>query len=682
MLKITCEQNFALLDHQNFICDAFQIDLLCYLFSLKDHSRLFIGWLAPVEGDKNKAFCKLCKLELKTHKNDLRKHAATAKHKNKIKESENLATIRPINQAFRPAVSESRKIAEIRTAVFIAKHTTFLAVDHLMLLLPSVFPDSTIAANLRMHRTKCTGLITNLISPCLFKELIEDVGTSFFSLIVDESTDVSQKKMFALCIGYYSVSTQSIRTTFLKMINLGPSATSDIIGAAIESVLATCGFSLEKLIGIGVDGCSTMVGIHHSVSTYFKDLIPEIVMFKCVCHSLQLAASKAAEAMPAHIDFMVRESYNWFSHSTKRLVEYRQLHKTITNEVPTKLLQLSTTRWMSRYDCIRRIIDQWEPLKLCFQLASSGQEKCYTARQLASMYQDPKNYVFLVFLEGTLKDFSRVNKLFELSDADVVRLGADLLDFYHSLLQRIVNPKKLEKIAQKDLFSYEFKNDLMPPSCINFGYAFLSSAERFQMSNDDILDVKARCLEFLIKATEEVQKRVPENAALFQAMTSISPKEVLQVQDLTPLAARFQNISPDVDAVNKEIGQLKLIKIPAEIKEHPVKFWSHLDQYKDAAGEPRFANLARLALALYSLPYSNAEVERIFSKMNHYKSKVRNKMGSPAIDAVIRVDCGLRWRNETCYQFRVSNEMKQKFNAATVYQVNPDDDFLLDEEKI
>ena len=141
---------------------------------------------------------------------------------------------------------------------------------------------------------------------------------------------------------------------------------------------------------------------------------------------------------------------------------------------------------MSRYDCIRRIIDQWEPLQLCFQLASSGQEKCYTARQPASMYQDPKNYVFLVFLEGTLKDFSRVNKLFELSDADVVCLGTDLVEFYHSLLQCFVNPKKLEKIAQKDLFHYELKNDLMPPSCINFGYVFLSSVERFQMSHDDI----------------------------------------------------------------------------------------------------------------------------------------------------------------------------------------------------
>ena len=110
--------------------------------------------------------------------------------------------IRPIHQAFRPAILESRKTAQIQTAVFVAKHTAINSVDHLMLLLPRIFPDSTIAANLRMQRTKCTGRIVNLISPCLFQEIIEDIGNSFFSLIVDESTDVSQKKMLAICIRY------------------------------------------------------------------------------------------------------------------------------------------------------------------------------------------------------------------------------------------------------------------------------------------------------------------------------------------------------------------------------------------------------------------------------------------------------------------------------------------------
>ena len=69
-----------------------------------------------------------------------------------------------------------------------------------MLLLPKNFPDSTIAANLKLHRIMCTALLVNLISPYLFDELIKDIGQSFYSLIVDESTDVSQSKMLAICI--------------------------------------------------------------------------------------------------------------------------------------------------------------------------------------------------------------------------------------------------------------------------------------------------------------------------------------------------------------------------------------------------------------------------------------------------------------------------------------------------
>eukprot|EP00794_Sanderia_malayensis_P015248 gene15248-16822_t len=641
----------------------------------------FKGWLAPMQNNVNKAFCKLCKAELNTHKNDLRKHASTVKHKSKVAENANLMMTTPITQSFRPVVAESRKIAEIRSAVFIAKHTAFNSVDHLMLLLPSIFPDSTIAANLRMQRTKCTGLIVNLISPCLFQELIDDIGDSFYSLIIDESTDVSQKKMLAICIRYYSASRQAIRTTFLKMLNLGASGTSDAIGAAVKTTLEQAGLRLEKLIGIGVDGCSTMVGVNHSVSTYFKALVPEIVMFKCVCHSLQLAANKAAEAMPAHIDFLVRESYSWFSHSTKRLLHFRELHKTITNEVPNKLLQLSATRWMSRYECIRRIIDQWDSLKLCFTMASSGEEKCYTARQLAKMYEDPTNYVYLIFLEGILKDFSRINKLFELAEADVVRLGTDLGDFFFSLLQRIVIPNKLEKVSRNSLFNYDFRKDLMPLSCVYFGYAFGSNVERLQIGKEEGNEVKGRCMDFLIKATEEVQSRLPENAAVFRAMTSISPKEIHRIHEVTTLAERFRNITPDVDAVNNELRQIKLISVPEDLNDNPVKFWSYFEQYKDAAGEPKFANIARLAIALYSLPYSNAEVERIFSKMNNFKSKLRNKMASPTTDALIRIDSSLKWRGEECHNFKVTNEMKKKFNAETVYKVNAEDDFMFQEDK-
>ena len=185
-----------------------------------------------------------------------------------------------------------------------------MSADHSMLLMPSIFPDSKIAAHLSMHRTKCTGLIKNLIGPCLLQELLNDVGESFYSLIIDESTDISQEKLLAVCIRYFSKSNCKIISSFLGLVILKGECTSDVIGNGIVEMLQKYKLSLKKLIGIGVDGCSTMVGTNHSVSAYFKKIVPDIVMFKCICHSLQLAASKASLVLPAHIDFLVRESYN------------------------------------------------------------------------------------------------------------------------------------------------------------------------------------------------------------------------------------------------------------------------------------------------------------------------------------------------------------------------------------
>ena len=149
------------------------------------------------------------------------------------------------------------------------------------------------------------------------------------------------------------------------------------------------------------------------------------------------------------------------------------------------------------------------------------------------IYKDPKNFVYLIFLEGILKDFSRVNKLFELRDGDHVSLGEDFSLFYQSLLHRIVIPNKLKAVSAKDLFSYDFKADVMHPNCVYFGYAFLKNVDEHGLSVNDIAEVKSRCLEYLVKATEEVQKRVPENVALFQAVSVFSRAKILTVTDLT-----------------------------------------------------------------------------------------------------------------------------------------------------
>lgn len=51
-----------------------------------------------------------------------------------------------------------------------------------------------------------------------------------------------------------------------------------------------------------------------------------------------------------------------------------------------------------------------------------------------------------------------------------------------------------------------------------------------------------------------------------------------------------------------------------------------VNEYRDAAGENPFKKLSDFVLKLLSLPFSNADVERVFSTMNFVKNKTRNRM--------------------------------------------------------
>lgn len=100
--------------------------------------------------------------------------------------------------------------------------------------------------------------------------LVADVGDSGFSLILDESTDVSTTKYLAITIRYYSKNDNKIKTDFLGLLEVYR-ATSDALFGAVVEYLKAIGLDYKKqLIGIGSDGGSNLCGQHHSVYALFK----------------------------------------------------------------------------------------------------------------------------------------------------------------------------------------------------------------------------------------------------------------------------------------------------------------------------------------------------------------------------------------------------------------------------
>lgn len=165
-------------------------------------------------------------------------------------------------------VGDEKKANDLRLAVYIAMHSSIRSVDHLTELLKDLGKGSSLE-NLRMHRTKCSKLIANVISPALLTDLVADVGSGAFSLILDESTDISTTKYLAIMIKYYSQKDNVMKTDFLGLLEVYRATASALFGAVCE-YLTQIGLNYKNAIGLGSDGGSNLCGQHNSVYALFK----------------------------------------------------------------------------------------------------------------------------------------------------------------------------------------------------------------------------------------------------------------------------------------------------------------------------------------------------------------------------------------------------------------------------
>ena len=146
------------------------------------------------------------------------------------------------------------------------------------------------------------------------------------------------------------------------------------------------------------------------------------------------------QLLPSNLEYMIRETYNWFAHSAKCQNDYNSVYKAINDSgCPLKFISPSSTRWLVISDCIERILDQEDVLKLHFGLVSSAAH-CYAARLLNEMYSDISNSLYMHFLRPVLIEIKTVNKYFQLETGDTLGVFRDLDRLYMLTLRRVVKP--------------------------------------------------------------------------------------------------------------------------------------------------------------------------------------------------------------------------------------------------
>lgn len=303
------------------------------------------------------------------------------------------------------------------------------------------------------------------------------------------------------------------------------------------------------------------------------------------------------------------------------------------------------------------------------------------------MYNDRTLLLYLTFLCPLLQEITSVNLHFQADDADVTKLYCDLRILLLYFARRIFKPSFLKSndkpgvsiwmiqtddviAVQKALenVNSEFRNSLLDLKDIDFGSEFEEELQRNPtLDPKDVVDVKKKCLNFMIKFVKELTDRLPLNIAVVSKIQTLSPYVCLGNQpDAKELPWDLADPNCDKQAIQiqwKKLGLLKLeeiIEVPfkKDTKEKviikPIPFWIAVSEMRNAVGQKMFKELSNFALRALSLPISNAVVERVFSIMAIVKTKIRNKLSRKMLIAILRIRLYFNVRNLCCDSFEVN----------------------------
>lgn len=368
----------------------------------------FKGWLKASSKGQTFAFCDACHAHISVvaGKMEVKRHSTTKKHK----EMCGMAKLPSVLSM--PLVSGQKKIdksvqdSEIRLAAFICEHDLSIrTVEHMPALIQAICPDSEIAKRIKCGRTKLTSIINHVTGEASSDVLIRKLQDTKFSLIVDESTDLSSVKH--LCMVVRTMIDDKVADWFLGMIPLQDATAKALYESVVSFFVSNHIPYKENMIGFGADGANSMLGARNSLSTLPKNDIPGLFVMKCICHSFALCASYACATLPKDVEDLARDVFSYFSCSPKRIGMLKEF-QSFMNVKPHKLLHLSQTRWLSLHMVVSRLLEQWDALKLYFTEAVFN-DRLIASDTILQRLNNPFTKMYLEFLDFALPIFNTLN---------------------------------------------------------------------------------------------------------------------------------------------------------------------------------------------------------------------------------------------------------------------------------
>ncbi|KAM0884852.1 hypothetical protein ACQ4PT_030718 [Festuca glaucescens] len=234
--------------------------------------------------------------------------------------------------------------------------------------------DELCPKNAKMTSSTIQKILARHCAQAVTKSIKEEMDGCLFSVLIDESRDISVKEQMAVVVRYVNKSGDIIER-FLGIQHV-PNTTSLALKKALLEVFAKHDLLIARLRGQGYDGASNMRGEFNGLQKLIRDENPNAFYVHCFAHQLQLIVVALSRCCKGLEDFFddVKEIANLSSSSCRRKDILLDKHKKILlskikkGEMPTgrgknqetSLCRPGDTRWGSHYTTLCRIESMWD----------------------------------------------------------------------------------------------------------------------------------------------------------------------------------------------------------------------------------------------------------------------------------------------------------------------------------
>lgn len=477
------------------------------------------------------------------------------------------------------------------------------------------------------------------VSPEIQNELIETIGSlirkdiikrisqsKYFTILADETTDISQIEQFSLCARYVSESENGpvLMEDFLTFVPVSD-VTGEGLARVIEEKLTTLGLDLENVRGQGYDGASAMSGQFRGVQAVLKRKYPKALYTHCVSHCLNLCLSDSFKVQNVRNTMgLITETCSFFRASAKRTAILEEKIKELSpSSDHHRIKTLCETRWCERHEAVLLFKEMLVPIVSTLEkMAYLPNEHNKRSSLVLNSISSSSFLVSLVVSSKLLGITYSLSQYLQKKDIDlcsaldhVRKVKAVVEDLRHNadseFKKLFEEAKELANLLQLELtmprIATAQKNRQNPPAA--------NPEDYFRIS------IFIPCIDDLISGLSE---RFLAHEAIIASLQYLIPSHC---------DVDFDKVKPSFEFYKDDLHS-------GFTEAHSGEWSLWRERWKNDTGKPKtaidalaqcdkelFPNMYTLFTIFAVIPVSTASVERSFSKLKLLKNYLRNTMG-------------------------------------------------------